>query len=95
MATNEIRRRIADGRMLRTVEVWTKGADKWRPASNCVVFSGKEPNAHKRYNSMEKYMGSAQKVARSHIAFACEQAQEKGTGFVESGCQEGFGGGSC
>jgi len=39
VSTNEIRRRIADGRMLRTVEVWTKGADKWRPASNYVALS--------------------------------------------------------
>lgn len=39
VSTNEILRRIADGRMLRTVEVWTKGADKWRPASNYVALS--------------------------------------------------------
>ena len=39
VSTNEILRRIADGRMLRTVEVWTKGAEKWRPASNYVALS--------------------------------------------------------
>jgi len=44
VSTNEILRRIADGRMLRTVEVWTKGADKWRPASNYVALSA-EPTS--------------------------------------------------
>ena len=40
----EIRARIAEGRLLPNVMVWTAGADKWRPASDYAAFANKDSN---------------------------------------------------
>jgi hypothetical protein len=40
LSTDEIRSRIADGRLPPIVDVWTEGVKNWRPAPDYLVFAG-------------------------------------------------------
>jgi len=68
LSTNEVRRRIAGGRMARNMEVWTNGADKWRPASKYVVFSRMDQTSPERQKADERVSAARSNPAERQTA---------------------------
>jgi len=46
LSTNEIRERIADGRLSPADQLWAQGADKWRPASEYEAFGSRKESVN-------------------------------------------------